>query len=172
MHHDDLEHLLGPKKVSPNTDHQQLLARTERRLHRNRRHRQAKQVLTLAASFGLGMLSLWLLRPDPLAIQTETIRYVRVEPEPPPEPRPDLSGYELELLAEQTDGPEGPRLFRAAGDEYYADRDYLAAERCYALYLDLAPRSEWDDPDRSDTMLLVALKNQRRTEISYANPNG
>lgn len=175
--HDDLDPLLAPRAplIAPNRE--QLLTSTERRLRRRRHLRRWRVGLGLVVIFGLGITSAsWLgpkLNPAPL-VRVESLRVVVTKPDAPAESRPEreLSAYETELLAEQSDGSEAAERFRQAGDLYYRQSDYLAAHRCYELYLDLAPPSAWDDPDRSDTLLLVALKRDRKEEIRHGKTNG
>ncbi|HEY8503756.1 MAG TPA: hypothetical protein VIL46_04185 [Gemmataceae bacterium] len=171
---DDLAPLLNPGASPADVLFRERLRRcTERRLRRRRVRRRLLLAGALAACYAAGLATFWLLRPPPP--EPQVIEVVRVEKVPaggavPPAPRPQLSGYDLELLAEQADGPEAAELFRAAGDRYLNDEgNYKAALRCYAHYLDLAPASERVVSAGSDNWLLIALKNDRFRENGYAN---
>ncbi len=172
----DLDALLRPGVQASASERlrERLRAQTCRRLRWGIWQGRVLRGLALAGSFIAGMAAWWLIdRPvapsDPLAALEPTATKPRQGPPLTLEQLP-LSGYQLELLAEQADVPDMAQLYRRAGDRFLTvERDYENAIRCYRTYLDLSSPTEGANPSTTDTWLLLALREDRREEISYAN---
>lgn len=176
MTHDDLDPLLSPTQPAeePVGLRERLFARSVSRLQRRSWRRITVRAAALAACYVAGIATWWAVRPAPETRVVEVVRIERIPVEPsPPESEPGplpRSGTELELLAEQTDGPKAAELFRKAGDRFLnAEGNYQAALRCYTHYLDLTPESELVVDHGNDNWMLLALKNERLLTIARTN---
>jgi hypothetical protein len=163
---DDIDRLLTPTNLPPTPGlRDRLRAETTRRLRRGRWTWRLAAAAALAACYAGGALSVWLTRPAPVVVVIEKPAEKPTALPPMELPR---SPHDLELAAEQSDGPERARLYLDAGRRYGRDfNDWQAALRCYRNALDASGEQLAIDPTNDD-WLLTKLKTERRE--TNANP--
>jgi len=158
------ELLAAPASVDAQTLRQSLLAQTTRQLRRPRRLRLVALAAALAACYGAGLLTMYLLRPAPAPA-------VVVAPEPPP---PEVTQpAERPVVAEKPSEPPDPSqraaLLRQQGDRYLnEENDPESALHTYTKALNAGSADDAKfSPD--DNWLLMAIKNAREKEDRNAN---
>jgi hypothetical protein len=161
---DPLGELLAPLPLpADDTLRGDLRERTGRVVRWRRRWRRMARAAALAACYAAGVLSMNGIGPH-----APPPREITHNPEPP-KPAVAPEGPALALEWEAIDSPQlRPDLYRRAGDRYLDDEgDPESALRCYGQALDGAAAA-----DRAvaaeDSWLLMAIKNARQKEKSYA----
>ena len=157
--------LAAPSPVDAETLRQSLLAQTTRQLHRPRRLRFAVLAAALAACYGAGLLTMYLLRSAPapaVVVATEPARPADVtQPAEPP------------VVAEKPTEPANPAqraaLLRQQGDRFLnEENDPESALHSYTKALNAGSDDDAKfSPD--DNWLLMAIKNAREKEDRNAN---
>jgi len=177
---DELSEVLAPQPGGPSPELRDALLRaTERQLWRDRFARRLTRAAAVAAVFLAGGAAGWLARPERqrvVEVAGETRTVVVPVPVPVPVPQPGvntgpagtlLAAGEAELRAEQANEPaEAAKFYRAAGDAFLRDQDYLNATRCYHLYLARGGDAALL-PNRDDSWLLTSLKNAAFKERTH-----
>jgi hypothetical protein len=165
---DDLDRLLEPKDPPPTPGlRDRLRAETTRRLRRGRWVWRVAAAAALAACYAGGAMTVWLTRPAPERIVVEKTIEKPAETDPAARPEMPRSPHELELAAEQNDGPERGRLYLEAGRAYARVENGPGALRCYLNARDALGELPALDPENDDLWLTI-VKTERRT--TNANP--
>jgi hypothetical protein len=182
---DGADHLLG--KIAPANAGElfkdSLRIRTTQRLRWQGWLHRLRLVTCLAVFYAAGLLTMGRLGsphaggdqgdttssslPDTVVTAPESAAKAR-------EPRPALDRTQCAVALEwqALDSLEKrPDLFRAAGDRYLETSDVQSALRCYRNFLDASSENEAAiAPD--DNWLLMALKESKQREKSYAKTSG
>lgn len=153
-----------------------------------RRRRIAIRAAALAASYLLGIVTLW--RPSPPTRPIEIAQQDAVIAEPaveaavatPPSPSIDVptpvpalvaekSPTTLEYLAARSRSTDRAKLYRRAGDRYLEldPNDIESALRCYSEMFRATGYDPMEPVQPNDNWLLVALKEDKRKERNRAS---
>lgn len=162
---DDLDALLAPTPGPP-PRRDELFRMTSAVIRRRMWVRRVWQTAAVGLVFAAGVGVGWVGKPVPPTPEPELLPVVvpvLIPSEEPPSAGPVAARTpaELELDAEQADGPASTELYRRAGDGFLTAGRIESAVRCYRLHLS-GVRSAELMPD--DSWLLVSLKNARRKE--------
>lgn len=156
---DDL--LTPPDTPASDATRRRVLAMTAARLPR--RGGLGVKLGLAVGGFAAGVAVTLLAVPTPEPRVVEVVREVAPSAESASPVPAELTAADWERKAAAASGRDAADWYRKAGDLYLdEDRDYVAAARCYRLFLEHADDAQRVLSYRDDSWLLLSLKRDRR----------